>query len=68
MLPEGIVFAADRNITATTTRSTPGGSFVEIVHGQSQRPKVLRWPNRKALVGYVGAGTIADFLAADEGK
>ena len=33
--------------------------------GQSQRPKVLRWPNRKALIGYVGAATIGG-LPTDE--
>jgi len=35
------------------------------VLGQSQRPKVLRWPNRKALVGYVGAATVGG-LPTDE--
>lgn len=58
VLPQGIIFGADRNITETRVTSDASGKSVTIVRGQSQRPKVLRWPNRKALVGYVGAATI----------
>jgi hypothetical protein len=68
-LPQGIIFGADRNITITETRvrSDPSGRSVTIerVYGQSQRPKVLRWPNRKALVGYVGAAQVGD-ISTDE--
>ena len=54
VVPQGILLGADRNITETRTS---GGASIEI-HGQSQRPKVLRWPRNKALVGYVGAAEI----------
>jgi len=33
-----------------------------IVTGQSERPKVLKWPNREVIVGYVGAAEIEDQL------
>ena len=29
------------------------------ISGQSPRPKVLRWPNRQVVVGYVGLGKVA---------
>ena len=58
VLPQGIIFGADRNITETRVASDSSGKSVTIVVGQSQRPKVLRWPNRRALVGYVGAARI----------
>lgn len=56
LVPEGILFAADRNITTSVKQKTDEGSLV--VEGQSQRPKVLKWPNQEAIIGYVGAGTI----------
>jgi len=59
VLPQGIIFGADRNITETQVTTDSGICIITIVQGQSQRPKVLRWPNRKALVGYVGAATIS---------
>jgi hypothetical protein len=59
VLPHGIIFGADRNVTTRTARSDARGRFIEVIYGQSQRPKVLRWPNRKALVGYVGVATVA---------
>ncbi len=65
VLPQGIIFGADRNITYTEVASDPSGQSVTIVFGQSQRPKVLRWPNRKALVGYVGAAKIGG-IPSDE--
>lgn len=58
-LYEGIIFGADRNITSTSVHSTPDGKTIYVVQGQSQRPKVLRWPNNNALIGYVGVGSIA---------
>jgi hypothetical protein len=58
VLPQGIIFGADRNITETRVASDSSGKSVTVVLGQSQRPKVLRWPNRKALVGYAGAASI----------
>ncbi|MGZ4287334.1 MAG: hypothetical protein ACXVHB_23970 [Solirubrobacteraceae bacterium] len=51
---EGILFATDRNITT----ELPGASPPSI--GQSQRPKVLKWPNREVIVGFVGLARIDD--------
>jgi len=51
-VPQGLIFAADRNITTSISGSTV--TFV----GQTQRPKVLKWPNAAVLVVYVGAGAI----------
>ncbi|MCJ7667952.1 MAG: hypothetical protein MUP04_06700 [Anaerolineae bacterium] len=58
MLPQGIIFGADRNITVTRVASDSSGRSVTFVLGQSQRPKVLRWPNKKALIGYVGVAEV----------
>jgi len=58
VLPQGIIFGADRNITITKKRIVNQGSTFIKYQGQSQRQKVLRWPNRKALVGYVGVAEI----------
>ena len=54
LVPQGILFGADRNVT---TEVAQGGRLV--VQGQSQRPKVIKWPNREAIIGYVGAGSIS---------
>lgn len=51
---EGILFATDRNVTI----ELPGASPSSI--GQSQRPKVLKWPNREVIVGFVGLARIDD--------
>jgi len=60
VLPQGIIFGADRNVTLTQHRLIQGENIaIQIIHGQNQRPKVLRWPNRRALVGYVGVAEIA---------
>ncbi|HZO97084.1 MAG TPA: hypothetical protein VFB42_06905 [Gaiellaceae bacterium] len=59
LVPEGILFGADRNITVTRS----GGGVA--LRGQTQRPKVLRWPNRQVIVGYVGDAEI-DGRATDE--
>lgn len=58
VLPQGLVFGANRNVTFTKQRAVQGESITIEIHGQNQRPKVLRWPNRKALVGYVGVAEI----------
>jgi hypothetical protein len=52
LVPQGLIFAADRNITTSISRPP-----VKLV-GQVQRPKVLKWPNADVLVVYVGAGAI----------
>lgn len=61
-LPQGIIFGADRNITHCIEKF--GTTKVE-VHGQTQERKVLRWPNRKALIGYVGAAEIGGISTAE---
>jgi hypothetical protein len=65
IVPEGIIFGADRNVTfssvITKRKNKDNCTILEynnIIYGQSQAPKVLRWPNRKALIGYVGAASI----------
>ena len=50
-LSEGLLFCADRNITATYSNG--------ITTQKSQQPKVLRWPTDKYLFGFVGAADIA---------
>jgi hypothetical protein len=52
LVPQGLIFAADRNIT--TSISDPPVTYI----GQMQRPKVLKWPNHDVIVVYVGAGAI----------
>ena len=56
---DGIIFGADRNITKRHT-CLDHSYTLEYVSEKSQRPKVLRWPNRKALVGYAGAAGVGD--------
>ncbi len=58
VLQEGIIFGADRNVTKTSVRTSRNGRTISTTYGQCQRPKVLRWPNNKALIGYAGAATI----------
>jgi hypothetical protein len=53
LIPQGLIFGADRNVTTQVE-----GEVVYV--GQSQRPKVLKWPNRDALLGYVGQARIDD--------
>jgi hypothetical protein len=57
-LYEGLIFGADRNVTATSIKKTDDGKVVYVLRGQSQRQKVLRWPNYRAIIGYVGAATL----------
>jgi hypothetical protein len=56
LVPQGLLFAADRNITSETTLGDQ--TVMVTVSGQSQRPKVLKWPNAEVIVGYVGEGRI----------
>lgn len=46
----GIIFGSDRNVTTTNA----DGSKVQ----RKQTQKVLKWPNGKALLGFVGVGII----------
>jgi len=52
----GLVFGADRNITSW--KRLWDGKEEWVVSGQSQRPKVLRWPDRELLIGYVGEARV----------
>jgi hypothetical protein len=63
MNPYGILIGADRNITAA--RKLSDGTNILILQGQSQRPKVLKWPNRDVVIGYVGQARF-DGKAADD--
>jgi hypothetical protein len=56
IVPEGLLFGADRNITSQLTLRD--GTQDIVVTGQSERPKVLKWPNREVIVGYVGAAQV----------
>lgn len=56
LVPEGLLFAADRNITTSLAAGN-----VRLV-GQSQRPKVLKWPNTDAIIGYVGQAEIGGVM------
>jgi hypothetical protein len=51
IVSEGIIVAADRNITGIL----PNGSTEQI----DQRPKILKWNNDKAIIGFVGAMRIS---------
>ena len=54
VLADGIVFAADKNITISKLDGQ--GNVVSTV--QEPGSKILRWPKRKALLGYVGCGQV----------
>lgn len=60
VLPQGLIFGADRNVTFRRPPLEANGRVeVTVIQGQGQRPKVLKWPNNRALIGYVGAAQIA---------
>lgn len=63
VVPAGILFAADRNVTLRIQADVGRGITLERA-GQIQRPKVLKWPNRELIVGYFGLARIAG-LATD---
>jgi hypothetical protein len=56
LVPEGILFAADRNL------SVPSGGRIVSVDAAS---KVLEWPDRSAILGYVGRASV-EGESADE--
>lgn len=75
LVPQGIIFGADRNISSEEKGTpqfideTDGKSYYEILHRhyfQSPRPKVLRWPQRKALIGYVADDATLGGVPTDE--
>jgi hypothetical protein len=51
LVPEGIIFAADRNLSAPS-----GGRLVTV----DEAAKVLRWPDGSAILGYVGRARVDD--------
>jgi hypothetical protein len=53
--PEGIVFAADKNVTLLY--ETPGGIEQDVEVGATT--KVIPWTHRRAVVGYCGLGRLA---------
>lgn len=52
LAPAGMLFGADRNIT--TEWRFKSGLTEAVATGQSEHPKVLKWPNHEVIVGYVG--------------
>ena len=58
LLPQGIIFAADRNITINSVYQDREQLISINNYGQTQSSKVLKWPNNKAIIGAVGAATL----------
>jgi hypothetical protein len=58
---DGIVFSADRNATIIYNTGSVVGQYVEV----GAITKVLSWPHRTALVGFIGLGQLAG-LRIDE--
>ena len=56
MLPIGIVFAADKNVTIPSLDDS--GNVVATV--QDLGIKILRWPRNRALLGYVGRAAVGN--------
>lgn len=57
VVPQGIVFGADRTVTWIDRNTEELDENVLHLHttiGYTKSAKVLRWQNRRALVGYVG--------------
>jgi hypothetical protein len=61
VVADGIVFAADKNVTIT--KFDGDGNAVSTV--QDLGSKILRWPKRKALLGYVGCAQIGSQTTHD---
>ena len=65
ILPQGVVFAADRFVTVTTVGV--GANRGLCYRGQDSGCKILKWPHGRALVGAVGncsidGGSLYDWL------
>jgi len=56
ILPEGIFFAADINLTISKL-DAQGNVICQV---QDHGSKILRWPKRKALIGYVGRAKLGN--------
>ncbi len=52
LVPEGLLFGADRNVTTTVREGEV------VASGQTQQPKVLKWPNHEIVIGYVGRAEV----------
>ena len=63
LAPAGMLFGADRNITTDLKLSS--GQMTTVLSAQTERPKVLKWPNHEVIVGYVGQAEL-DERPADE--
>jgi len=54
---KGLIFGADKNVTTTYSDGTKNQN--------KKTEKILKWPNNKALIGFVGQGRIADLSTRD---
>jgi hypothetical protein len=54
---KGIIFGADRNVTTTYSDGTKNQN--------TKTEKVLKWPNGKALIGFVGQGRIGRYTTTE---
>src|ERR1035437_4777643 len=58
ILPQGIVFAADRFLTVSRESCTLDGTVRS--QGQDSGCKILKWPHNRALIGAVGRCSLED--------
>src|ERR1700686_3196014 len=56
ILPQGIVFAADRFLTVERENRALGE--ITVAQGQDVGCKILKWPHNRALIGAVGRCSI----------
>jgi hypothetical protein len=56
VLPQGMIFAADRSVTVS--RRVRRGGAVTLYQAQDVGSKILRWPHNRGLLGAVGLGEI----------
>ena len=56
VLPQGMIFAADRALTVT--KEVPDQGQTAMYQAQELGPKILRWPRGRGLIGYVGLARI----------
>ncbi len=74
VVPQGMIFGADRNICSEEKKVVHEDRgeerpFIEQHHFhfyQTPRPKVLRWPKHKALIGYVANDATMGGVPTDE--
>jgi hypothetical protein len=57
LVPQGLIFGADRNVTASNLTRDDAGSGTRLV-GRVERPKVLKWPNAEVIIGYAGEASL----------